>query len=1710
MIRVHRFIAAAAGLFLSLVVAAAQTISGATPTPGIPAALGGGSQTAGMAALSGKFLENKGQWDDEVLFRGTFPQMIVWMTREGLVIDQFTKRGDGDDAQRTGHVIGMDFVGANPHSRPYGAGKANLPIDFFAGSYNPRNAQGVGAFQDAYLRDLYPGVDLRLYRDGGLPRWDVIVHPGADPAKVQIEITGGDARILANGDLGISTILGGLQQRQLVAFQGSGKARTNVQVAFKQVAQNQFVFEVGKYDKSKPLIIDPLVYGSYVGGDDGYDEATSVASNNTDMVYVVGNTFNATFPITDGPYGVNWKDSTDGFIFALQGDAYAVSYVAFVSGVGDDDTRWVQIDQYGHVWVAGNSDSIWFPNDLNQFLVRTGTFPASNPDLARDVPGGSWYIRALDFQTVLLPHNATAADIDAALTDAFDPPGPPAGWDVQGGPFAVTAAASQPIHVRAFGPLNPLRPQVRVNAYVLDNGDPLNPAISMPPTAVGDPPSNFPPPPNWGFTPSGGTFTLTYGAETTAPIRFDADGAAVAAALAALNAIGNADVAGAGGPLPNTPVVITFQGAITQPQALTMNTSGLRTGAVRVQNGSNRAFAVRFAVNPSTVLDPITVPVTCSLNSTDGGTASAFAIRPVATPTGTVQLSFAGTGATGEIAGPSGAGGFIASFDYVNGTADIPRTFATEVVPASTFVAGRSRYLGGTGQREVADMIVDAEGSVYLVGTVFSGINRNLGPASTYFATTSGIFSGGGLLRLNDIFVRKYSIDGTLQYSGVIGGSGEDRADAMALDAQGNLYVLGMAKSFNYPRTRGVYGETFTSSETAVVTKVSANGSQLIYSTNLKTQGAFDPNAIAVDSRGNAYIGGTVGFYVQPLPGLPTIPGSAPTRDPLDNAYDAGNRVFPPPVGQPGSTSEGWFAALNATATDLLYASYIGGNTNELVYDVVVDRTDSVWVAGHSGASDVFYNAGSGFGIGNGPLETAPIGLLPNNITALAFKANADLAGDGFIQKYRIALPILSTLTLNPTQLAGGLGVFSTGTVTLRDPAPAGGAIVTIRVLNPAVARLQRLGGPTSQRITIPAGQTTGTFQVFTNRALAPTFVDVRAELDTDFLVSRLNVRPWLSSFTLNTDTVAGGNEFSGTVTLFQPAPVGGVTVQFSTDNTALVTFPNPTLTIPEGQQSINFDVNTEGVAAPSTVAITATVEGVGLTQNVALLPATILDVSFNPVRVNGGESAIGTIRLDGKAVASTMIRLTTNPTGPRIWAVAPSQPATPHPVGAYGLMPGAGATEAYFQIDTDAVVGTNSSIVLTAATDGSSAIGTLLLDANDVQAVTINAPVVNATKSVGGGTVVTGTVSLLAPASPSGFRVPLTNSNTAAGSISPTTVFIPPGATSAPFIITTNVVNTTQTMTIRANKPGYATPADTLEVRALSFAFTITPSSVVGGLQNATGRVRLVGSEVAPAGGITVQLASAQPSSVSVPVSVVIPQGASEITFPVTTSTVNSDRVVRVTATFPGGVTSFVDMTVQAPGVVSLSIVPSTFTGGASAVGTVVLNRAAPTGGLVVTLSSNNGAVSVPSSVMVLAGRTDATFTVTSSPVASDQVATVTATRGSASASANVTVKASQFVSVVFQPNVVLGGQSTLGTVSLDQPAPPGGLIVNLAVVSPAGFTGATPPASVTVPAGAYTATFLVPTKQVSRTIDVVIRATASGGRVVQGTFRINPNPNP
>ena len=269
---------------------------------------------------------------------------------------------------------------------------------------------------------------------------------------------------------------------------------------------------------------------------------------------------------------------------------------------------------------------------------------------------------------------------------------------------------------------------------------------------------------------------------------------------------------------------------------------------------------------------------------------------------------------------------------------------------------------------------------------------------------------------------------------------------------------------------------------------------------------------------------------------------------------------------------------------------------------------------------------------------------------------------------------------------------------------------------------------------------------------------------------------------------------------------------------------------------------------------------------------------------------------------------------------------------------------------------------------------------------------------TVTGGNSSTGIVTLSGAAPSGGAVVTLSSSNTSAARV-PSSVTVAAGATSAAFTVSTSAVAASTTVSISGAYGGMTRSASLTVTPAAPptptlSSLTLNPTSVVGGTQSSIGTVTLSGA--APSGGAVVTLSSSNTTAARTPSSVTIAAGATSATFTVSTSAVATSTTVGISGAY-SGVTRSASLTVtpappQAPTLSSLTLNPTSVFGGQSSTGTVTLTGPAPAGGAQVFLSSNNGAASVPSSVIVPAGASSASFTVSTSIVLISTSATISA----------------------------------------------------------------------------------------------------------------------
>jgi hypothetical protein len=257
-----------------------------------------------------------------------------------------------------------------------------------------------------------------------------------------------------------------------------------------------------------------------------------------------------------------------------------------------------------------------------------------------------------------------------------------------------------------------------------------------------------------------------------------------------------------------------------------------------------------------------------------------------------------------------------------------------------------------------------------------------------------------------------------------------------------------------------------------------------------------------------------------------------------------------------------------------------------------------------------------------------------------------------------------------------------------------------------------------------------------------------------------------------------------------------------------------------------------------------------------------------------------------------------------------------------------------------------------------------------------------------------------------------------------------------------------------------------------------------------------------APSGGATININSSNPGVLPVPATVTMAGNIAWMQFQVQAGQVTAPTPVTLTASLNAGSAS-AQFTLQPPSLKSLTISPSTISGGAQPQGIVMLNGQAPAGGAVVTLTSNSPSVSPPPSVQVAAGSFSASFPIPTSAVSANTAATVTASYGGTSTQAQVTLTAQQPpLSLTLSPTSTTGlGGSSFATVTV---ASPSSTDQTLQVTS-SNPAVASVPNFVTIPAGSTTGGFNIFTSPVST--QTVVTISVSGGGVTR-TANLTVNP--
>jgi hypothetical protein len=742
------------------------------------------------------FEANKNQ--SEFLSRGSGYQFEISATGAQWALRQ---------SAQTATIAQMRFVGANPRAVILGDGELPGKINYFTGSDSSQWQTGLPTFSRVQVSEIYPGINLVFHGNQRQLEYDFDLAPGANSDAIKIHFDGVDnISTTPDGQLVLKVGASEVRQPRPEIYQTVAGARNVVPGGYKILDARTVAFEMGTYDHSLALVIDPVLnFSAFFGGltsSTGWAIAlntNSFADSSNGYVYIAGETLSKHF-FTKGAFQTNYgggEFNGDAFVAKFTNPATNLLYLTYLGGTNDDAAFSLAVDAAGNAFVAGFTDSSNFPtfNALQPHI-------ASKFDPAFGFNPGSGFVAELDptgsqliFSTYL--GGSYENGVEGIALDSAD--NVYAVGYTSSTNFPVTANALQKTLLCTndeFLNFNGFVTEIASNDANLVYSTYLGGTNYDDVTSVAVDPNNY-----------------VYVAGYTASYNF---------------------------PVINAPTNNTF----TNFPAL----DRLNGSTNKTSDDHFDAFVAKFpplATQPSSTNNLVYSTFLGGTNTDEAYGIAADSSGNAYVTGWTTSHNFPVVFQGPNTNNPAGLYSFLSTNTSASTLVFMTNVFLTKIAPQGSNILG-SLVFGGNGADIGYKVAVDPAGNAFVIGAETS---TNFPTTNTFYvlaATNTGS---------HDVFVASFNPDwSAMNYSVCLGGKHSDFGYGIALDASDNAFITGYTTSTNFPaQSAGRFAFTITNivftTNVIDVTNV-VEGTNVITTTNMITTSTnVDP--------ANTFINGT-------------------------------------------------------------------------------------------------------------------------------------------------------------------------------------------------------------------------------------------------------------------------------------------------------------------------------------------------------------------------------------------------------------------------------------------------------------------------------------------------------------------------------------------------------------------------------------------------------------------------------------------------------------------------------------------------------------------------------------------------------------------------------------------------------------------------------------------------------------------------------------
>ncbi len=335
-----------------------------------------------------EFIENKGQWDPQVILKAEIGNGSMFLSKQGLKIvlhsaeEMERDRGHifstSSDSPHSGapaqpfipggskpirsHAYAVNFLHMNEAAEIIPDKPLNTYSNYFIGNDSSKWARNCRVYQGVTYKNIYPGIDLRYYTSNGKLKYDMIIHPGADPGNIALQYEGVDGLTVKNNRLTVKTSVGDVKEMEPYSYQTGDQGREDV-VCHYVVSKDHVVrFDLKHYNNNRVLIIDPTLVFSTFSGSRASNWGFTATPGPDGTFFAGGIVWGDGFPVSTGSFENNFRGGRyDIGIIRLSSNGRNRMYATYIGGSSVECPHSMISDAQGNLVVMGRTYSTDFP-----------------------------------------------------------------------------------------------------------------------------------------------------------------------------------------------------------------------------------------------------------------------------------------------------------------------------------------------------------------------------------------------------------------------------------------------------------------------------------------------------------------------------------------------------------------------------------------------------------------------------------------------------------------------------------------------------------------------------------------------------------------------------------------------------------------------------------------------------------------------------------------------------------------------------------------------------------------------------------------------------------------------------------------------------------------------------------------------------------------------------------------------------------------------------------------------------------------------------------------------------------------------------------------------------------------------------------------------------------------------------------------------------